>query len=97
MENVATAYSIADEYEIDTGNLVGVNDFSMGHEAGQAFAAERIAILIRDNDAGSKAFAMLKELRGMFPDDPETVADTETAELLAEIDGYLADNTQTVD
>lgn len=57
------ALAIAADYEIDTANLVGVNDFSMGHEAGQVFAAERIADLIRYHEAESPAVALLRRIR----------------------------------
>jgi hypothetical protein len=62
------ALSIAEGYEVDTGDLVGVNDYSMGHEAGQMFAAARIADLIRHHEAESPAVALLRRIRATQPE-----------------------------
>ncbi|NTF16911.1 hypothetical protein G6L37_00530 [Agrobacterium rubi] len=61
------ALAIAADYEVDNDNLVGVNDYSMGHEAGQMFAAERIADLIRYHEAESPAVALLRRIRTEQP------------------------------
>lgn len=57
------ALAIAEDYEVDFENVVGVNEFSYGHEAGQIFAASRIAELIRHHDAESPSVALLRQIR----------------------------------
>lgn len=74
------ALAIAEDYEVDYGNVVGANDFSYGHEAGQIFASERIAELIRYHEAESPSVALLRRIRG-------TEAGNAVAE---EIDALLA-------
>jgi hypothetical protein len=74
------ALAIAEDYEVDFENVVGANDFSYGHEAGQIFAAERIADLIRYHEAESPSVALLRRIRA-------TEAGSSAAE---EIDALLA-------
>jgi hypothetical protein len=57
------ALAIAEAYEVDFGNVVGANEFSYGHEAGQIFAAERIAELIRYHEAESPSVGLLRRIR----------------------------------
>lgn len=89
MEDRKSALDIATQYEPDNGNLVGVNDFSTGHEAGQMFAAERIAWMIEREEAGSKAHHLLSSLVSALGDD-FPAGSYGVSELLSEIDGYLS-------
>jgi hypothetical protein len=52
------ALAIAEAYEVDFGNVVGANEFSYGHEAGQIFAA-----VIRYHEAESPSVALLRRIR----------------------------------
>lgn len=91
-EEAKTPFQIADGYEIDTGSLVGANDFSHGHEAGQSFAAERIAHEIAETDpAGSEAVRLLRAVRWMFDEDGVfNVRPSDGVEHVLEIDRFLA-------
>lgn len=91
-EDLKTPFQIADGYEPDTGDLVGVNDFSYGHEAGQMFAAERIAREIAETDsAGSEAVRLLRGLRWMFDEDGNFKAGpADGADHISEVDHFLA-------
>jgi hypothetical protein len=57
------ALAIAEDYEVDFENVVGANEFSYGHEAGQIFAASRIADLIRYHEVESPSVALLRQIR----------------------------------
>jgi len=46
-EGVEAAALAAEDYEPDISHLAGLNDFSMGHEAGQVSAAEALVSIIR--------------------------------------------------
>lgn len=74
------ALAIAEDYEVDFENVVGANEFSYGHEAGQIFAASRIADLIRHHEAESPSIALLRRIR--FTEAGAAIAD--------EIDALLA-------
>jgi hypothetical protein len=91
-EHARTPFQIADGYEPDVGDLVGVNDFSYGHEAGQMFAAERIARDIADADpAGSEAVRLLRAVRWMFDEEGNFNARPgDGADQVLEIDRFLA-------
>jgi hypothetical protein len=91
-EEPKTPFQIADGYEPDTGDLVGANDFSHGHEAGQMFAAERIAREIAETDVGGfEAVRLLRAVRWMFDEDGNFNARPDDgAEVIPEIDRLLA-------
>lgn len=91
-EEQRTPFQIADGYEIDSSDLVGVNDFSCGHEAGQSFAAEKIAREIADADpAEPEAVRLLRAVRAMFDEDGNFNArsDDGATDILA-IDRFLS-------
>jgi hypothetical protein len=87
-----TPFQIADGYEPESGDLVGANDFSYGHEAGQMFAAERIAREIADAEVGgSEVVRLLRSVRRMFDDDGNFIAwPDDGADPIQEIDRFLA-------
>jgi hypothetical protein len=87
---MTNALKIVEEYEVDFGNVVGANEFSYGHEAGQIHAASRIAEMIRYHEAASPSVALLRRLRAALPPTARREVASDTDELVDEIDAFLS-------